>query len=90
MTATVLPAAVDRVVGAALYSNVERMCQLSRNLAAEQRAVWELYFMQGKPPHVCCQELGITNEQFEQRRTAVIRNLRSGLVTPSVTAGAAA
>lgn len=78
-TSLLEPVRSDEPAGARLFSSIARMCQVARKLPANLQALYQAHFVEGKDPQEVCSDLGLTPEEFERDRTAMLRNIRAGM-----------
>ena len=78
-TSLLEPTRTDLPAGARLFSSIGRMCQVARKLPAHLQALYQAHFVEGKDPDEVCSDLGLTPEDFERDRTAMLRNIRAGM-----------
>lgn len=79
MRSTVLEPVHRPSAGVALYSSLERMCQVASKLPQDLQALYQAHFVAGKDPQEVCVELGLTEEEFERLRTTLLRSIRAGV-----------
>lgn len=65
--------------GPALYSSIARMQQAASRMPADMQALYHAHFVEGKGPAEVCAELGLTAEEFEAARAAMLRNIRAAV-----------
>lgn len=60
-----------------MHSSIEKILLASKRLPENLKAIFDGLFMEGKEEEQICQEQGISQLEFENRRVRLMRELRS-------------